>query len=63
MAIFVGGDIVTSPVINSEICQGSAVIDGQESAAQARELIAELNEGALPAPLLLANEEKVSPSL
>ncbi len=63
MAIFVGGVLQTAPTIQDEICGGTAIINGQESVADARSVIDGLNEWALPAPLILANEEKVSPSL
>lgn len=63
LAIFVGGQLVTAPVIREKICAGSAQIDGQFDGAGAKQLVTELNEGALPAPLILANEEKVSASL
>jgi protein-export membrane protein SecD len=63
MAIFIGGQLVTSPVIREKICGGSAQIDGQFTAESARALTDELNQGALPAPLTLAQEEKLSPIL
>ena len=63
MAIFVGGQLVTAPVIREKICGGSAQIDGQFDAAGAKQLVEDLNEGALPAPLILAHEEKMSPTL
>jgi len=55
--------MVTSPVIREKICGGSAQIDGQFTADSAKQLVDELNEGALPAPLILAHEEKMSPTL
>jgi protein-export membrane protein SecD len=63
MAIFIGGTIITAPTIQSKICDGSAQIDGQFTPDSARELTNSLNDGALPAPLILMQEEKVSPSL
>ncbi len=63
MAIFVGGELMTAPVINEPICGGSAQIDGNFTSASARELSDNLNEGALPAPLIISQEEKVSPAL
>ncbi|MDR0369687.1 MAG: hypothetical protein LBH96_04165 [Candidatus Peribacteria bacterium] len=63
MAIFIGGQIITAPTIQSKICDGSAQIDGQFTPESAKELTASLNDGALPAPLILMQEEKVSPSL
>lgn len=63
MAIFVGGKLQTAPVINEAICWGSAQIDGQFTTDSAKELSDSLNEGALPAPLIISQEEKVSPVL
>ena len=63
MAIFIWGEMITSPVIQSKICDGSAQIDGNFTAESAKELTNQLNEWALPAPLILMQEEKVSPSL
>ncbi|USN54722.1 MAG: protein translocase subunit SecD [Candidatus Peribacteria bacterium] len=63
LAIFVGGQLVTAPVIREKICGGSAQIDGQFDMQGAKQLVDNLNEGALPAPLILAHEEKVSPTL
>ena len=63
MAIFVGGELQTNPVINEPICGGSAQIDGDFDTAGAKELSDGLNEWALPAPLILSSEEKVSPTL
>lgn len=63
MAIFVWWELVTSPNINEKICGWSAQISGNFTLESSRQLVDDLNEWALPAALLLANEEKVSPSL
>lgn len=63
LAIFVGGKLITSPVIREKICGGSAQIDGQFTPESAKQLVQDLNEWALPAALILSNEEKVSPKL
>lgn len=63
MAIFVGGQLMTAPTIQDKICGGTAQIDGTFDAKAAKELTENLNSGALPAPLLLSHEEKVSPTL
>ncbi|UFX83273.1 protein translocase subunit SecD [Candidatus Absconditicoccus praedator] len=63
MAIFVGGQLRTAPVIRESICGGTAQIDGDFDSQGARELADSLNEGAMPAPLLLSQEEMVSPTL
>lgn len=63
MAIFVGWVLQTAPVINEPICWGSAQIDGEFTTESAKALSDSLNEGALPAPLILSSEEKISPVL
>jgi protein-export membrane protein SecD len=63
MAIFVGGDLKTNPVINEKICGGQTQITGAFTREEAIQLARDLNEGALPAPLMLVQEEKVSPTL
>lgn len=63
MAIFIWWEMITSPVIQSKICDGSAQIDGNFTAESAKELTNQLNDWALPAPLVLMQEEKVSPTL
>ncbi|MFA7284742.1 MAG: SecD/SecF family protein translocase subunit [Candidatus Absconditabacterales bacterium] len=63
MGIFVGGKLVTSPTIQSKICGGSAIINGDFDVASAKLLADDLNEGALPAKLIQVNESKVSATL
>jgi len=63
MAIFIWWEMITSPVIQARICDGSAQIDGNFTAESAKELTNQLNDWALPAPLILMQEEKVSPTL
>jgi protein-export membrane protein SecD len=63
MAIFVGWQLLTAPVIQDRICGGTAQIDGQFTASSAKELVSELNDGTLPAPLITKQVEKISPTL
>ena len=77
MAIFVWWKLVTSPVIRAKICGWSAQIDGDFTwspcgpentpalthAEWTRCIVDNLNEWALPAPLILSQEEKVSAAL
>jgi preprotein translocase subunit SecD len=44
MAIFVGGQLITAPVIQDKICGGTAQIDGQFDGTSARTLAENLNE-------------------
>ena len=63
MAIFVGGNLLTAPVIQTKICGWTAEINGWFTAESAKELSNALNEWTLPAPLILMQEEKISPTL
>ncbi len=63
MAIFVGGNLLTAPNIQSKICGGTAEINWSFTTESAKQLADSLNEGTLPAPLILMQEEKISPSL
>lgn len=63
MAIFVGGELLTAPTIQAKICGGTAQINGWFTLDSAKELADSLNDGAMPAPLILMQEEKISPTL
>lgn len=63
MAIFVAWQLMTAPTINEPICGWSAQIDGSFTKESAKELSEWLNEWALPAPLILSQEEKISAAL
>ncbi len=63
MAIFVGGNLLTAPTIQSKICGGTAEINGNFTSDSAQKLATALNDGAMPAPLILMQEEKISPTL
>lgn len=63
MAIFVWWELVTSPTIQDEICGWQAIINWDYTTAEAKSMSNNLNEWALPAKLIPAHEEQVSPSL
>lgn len=63
MAIFVWGNLLTAPTIQTKICGWTAQIDWTFTLDEAKKLVDELNDWALPAPLILMQEEKISPSL
>lgn len=63
MAIFVGGELKTAPTIQDKICGGQAIINGQVDNVERDTLIKNLNEGALPAQLILSHEETIAPTL
>jgi len=62
-AIVLDGKVVTAPRINSVINQGSGVISGNFTTAEANEVALLLRAGALPAPLKIIEERTVGPSL
>jgi preprotein translocase subunit SecD len=62
-AIVLDGRVVTAPRINTVINQGSGVISGSFTTAEANEVALLLRAGALPAPLKVIEERTVGPSL
>lgn len=63
VAIYLDEDMVTNPVIQAVISNGSAVISGQRSIPEAQELASLLNAGALPAALNEISSNSVGASL
>lgn len=63
MAIFVGGQLISSPTIRSKIPGGVAVIEGGFTVKTAVALARDLNTGAIPAPITLSGQEIVGPEL
>ena len=63
IAIFVGGDLVSAPTVQTEINATSAVITGQFTLEQAQKLSQDLNTGAIPAPIYLSGQTTVQPTL
>ncbi len=63
LAIFLDGSIISAPVIQEEIRDGRAQISGDFGAQEARELVRNLNYGALPVPIELVGTQTVGPYL
>lgn len=63
LAIFLDGQVISSPVINDAITDGKAIISGGFSAEEAKVLVRNLNYGALPVPIELVSTEIVGASL
>lgn len=61
--IFLDGVPLTTPVIQEAIPNGQAVISGNLTAEQAKDLAESLSEGALPVPITLVSTETVSATL
>jgi preprotein translocase subunit SecD len=63
LAIFLDGQPISTPVIQTEITSGQAVINGSFTVEQARSLVRDLNYGALPVPISLASTQTVGATL
>jgi len=63
MAIVLDGAVFSAPVIQGRIAGGRASITGLEGIEEARQLAIVLRAGALPAPMHIAEERSVGPSL
>ncbi len=61
--IFLDGEPITMPVIRSVIADGKAVISGNFSIEEAKNLQKRLNEGALPVPITLIQQQNIGASL
>jgi len=63
LAIILDGTLYSAPRINERIPGGRAVITGQFTVEEARDLAIVLRAGALPAPVTILEERTVGPSL
>jgi preprotein translocase subunit SecD len=63
LAIILDGSVYSAPRINERIPGGRAVITGQFTVDEARDLAIVLRAGALPAPVTILEERTVGPSL
>jgi preprotein translocase subunit SecD len=63
IAIFLDGQILSAPNVNSAITNGEAVITGNFTADSAKELATRLNSGALPVPIKLISQQNVGATL
>ena len=63
LAIFLDGEVISSPRINEPITGGTAIISGGFNPQEARDLAQNLNFGALPIPIELINTQTIGASL
>lgn len=63
VAIYLDGFPISIPVVQQEIASGNAQITGQFTPQEARELVRNLNSGALPLPIRLISQQSVGASL
>ncbi len=63
LAIFLDGNVISDPVIQTAITDGKAIITGSGTVEEARDLVRNLNFGALPVPVELVGAESIGASL
>jgi len=63
LAIFLDGNLESAPVIQEEIDNGTASISGNFAPEEGRELVRDLNLGALPVPIELIGTQSIGPTL
>lgn len=63
VAIYLDGEIISAPTVQSEITTGEAIITGNFTVDEAKKLVQRLNEGALPVPITLVSQQSVEASL
>jgi len=63
IGIFLDNDILTAPTVQQSILDGNAVITGQYTTDEARQLAVAINSGALPVPIKLIEQRTIGPTL
>jgi protein-export membrane protein SecD len=63
IAIFLDGTLRSSPVVQEPIKDGSAQISGNFTVPEAKQLVKDLNLGALPVPIELISQQTVGATL
>ncbi|MFH1508935.1 MAG: protein translocase subunit SecD [bacterium] len=63
LAIYLDGQQISVPTVQSEITSGEAIISGNFDIEEARTLARRLNAGALPVPIELISQQTVGASL
>lgn len=63
IAIFLDGQILSAPTVQTAITDGVAIITGNFSVDEAKQLATRLNSGALPVPIELISQQTVGATL
>jgi preprotein translocase subunit SecD len=63
VAIFLDGAPISTPVVREEIPTGEAVISGNFTPTEAKQLVGRLNSGALPVPITLTSTQTIGATL
>jgi len=63
VGIYLDGQVISAPTVREEIANGKAEISGQFTLQEAKELVRNLNLGALPVPVELISTQTVGATL
>jgi preprotein translocase subunit SecD len=63
VGIYIDNELLSAPVVREKISGGKAQITGTFTIEEARNLVRNLNAGALPVPIKLISQENVGPTL
>ncbi|MEK7588932.1 MAG: protein translocase subunit SecD [Patescibacteria group bacterium] len=63
VAIYLDGSPISTPVVRQEILDGQAVISGNFTPTEAKQLVGRLNSGALPVPINLLSKQTIGATL
>ena len=63
IAIYLDGILVSAPRVNTAISGGNAIIEGDFSIKEAKDIVGRLNSGALPIPIHLISTNTIGPTL
>lgn len=63
VAIFLDNFILSAPIVQQEIPDGNAVINGKFTVDDAKKLAIAINSGALPLPIKLVEQKNIGPTL
>ena len=63
LAIFLDSQPISAPTVQQQITGGQAVINGQFTTDEAKQLAITLNAGALPIPISVLSQQNVAPTL
>lgn len=61
--ILLDGQVLTYPTVQTAIMDGNAVINGQYTVEEAKNMVITLNAGALPVPIEIMRQQNIAPTL
>ncbi len=63
LAIFLDNQLISAPIVQQKIIGGNAVISGNFTLDEAKQLAITLNAGALPVPIEIIQQQNIAPTL